>query len=260
VLELVDSLYLIKVVTVLMLPPGINVLAGLAGLALWWGRRRVAGAFLVVVGVVGLYVLAIPVTSGFLHRALTDHGAVSVQELRESGAGAIVVLGGGRVSEAPEYGGRDTVSAEALVRLRYAARLHRESGLPILVTGGTVFGDRPPESEAMAEALEEDFRVAVRWREGESRNTAENASFTARLLADEGIRRVALVSHSAHQRRAAEAFRRAGLEVVPAPTMIPRPDPGGGRLMDWLPNASALFSSARALHEHLGLLWYRLRY
>ncbi len=46
-----------------------------------------------------------------------------------------MVLGGGRYRDAPEYG-NDTVGEYTLVRLRYAAKLHRETGFPLLVTGG----------------------------------------------------------------------------------------------------------------------------
>jgi uncharacterized SAM-binding protein YcdF (DUF218 family) len=47
-----------------------------------------------------------------------------------------------------------------------------------------------------------------------SRNTAENAVHSARLLRERGLRRVVLVSHAAHLFRARLMFRLAGLDVV----------------------------------------------
>ena len=45
------------------------------------------------------------------------------------------MLGGGVDYGAPEYGG-NTVVSSTLVRLRYAARLYRATGKPVLVSGG----------------------------------------------------------------------------------------------------------------------------
>ena len=64
-------------------------------------------------------------------------------------AGAIVVLGGGRYDEAPEYGD-DTISLAGLRRVRYAAVLQRRTGLPVLVSGGSVYAEPLPESEPEA--------------------------------------------------------------------------------------------------------------
>ena len=50
--------------------------------------------------------------------------------------------------------------------------------------------------------------------ETESRNTFENAAYTARLLHAIGKPRIVLVSDRAHLPRAARLFRRAGFEVI----------------------------------------------
>ena len=51
--------------------------------------------------------------------------------------------------------------AESLERVRYAARLHRDTGLPLLVTGGRLFGETGDEATLMKQALTEDFTVPV---------------------------------------------------------------------------------------------------
>ena len=50
--------------------------------------------------------------------------------------------------------------------------------------------------------------------EAESRDTAENALYTARLLRSRGLGRVVLVSDRAHLLRARPLFRLAGLTVI----------------------------------------------
>ena len=102
----------------------------------------------------------------------------------------------------------------------------------------------------MAEALEIDFGVRVRWTETESRDTAENAAFLAPMLKDAGIRRVALVTHAWHMPRARELFERNGMEVLTALTRFTTRSPG--TLGPGLPSASGLRTSYFALHEWLG--------
>ena len=102
--------------------------------------------------------------------------------MKNQTADAIVVLGAGSYLKAPEYGA-DTVGEAGLFRLRYAARLQRETGRPVLVTGGKPQGNTLSEAEQMKAVLENEFHVPVKWTEGESNNTLENARFTQRILA-----------------------------------------------------------------------------
>ena len=105
----------------------------------------------------------------------------------------------------------------------------------------------------MAAALRETFDVPVRWLEGESRNTAENARFSASMLGGAGVERVALVSQAWHLPRATAEFERAGLGVIPAPTEFASAPPPG--LHGWIPRAYHLQQSTQALHEWLGRGW-----
>ena len=143
----------------------------------------------------------------------------------------IVVLGGGRDRDDPAWGA-DQPSPLALERLRYAARLARASGLPLLTSGGLHFGEPPSEAKIMADTLKRDFGVDVRWQEEESRTTWENATFSAKLLQPAGVRRVLLVTQASHMPRARWCFERAGFEAAYvsgasiAYTRLGRPDIG----------------------------------
>ena len=173
---------------------------------------------------------------------------------------AIVVLAGGRNANAPEYGG-ETVASASLVRLRYGARLQRETGLPLLVSGGRVYAVEPASEAALIkDVLENELKVPVRWLEERSRNTAENASYTAELLRGEGIAAVLLVTDAAHMPRAAEAFEKQGVVVYAAPTGRRAGHRTSTTVLDWLPSSGALDRSRMALHELLGRVWYRIRY
>lgn len=246
-----------RVAEALLLPPGLVVLLLLAALLVWrW--RRAAGA-LVVVALSVLYFASIPATAHWLlDRLERPYPALSSERLRHLDAGAIVILGAGRYPDAPEYGG-DTVSQLALERLRYGAYLHRRTGLPVLVTGGATLEQPVPEAQLLEHSLRSDFGVTAIWAEDRSRTTAENARYSAELLAQRGIFRIALVTHALHMARAEGAFRRAGLEVVAAPTAYHRRGALDTGAAAWLPRAVALRYTNQALHEYLGMLWYRLR-
>jgi uncharacterized SAM-binding protein YcdF (DUF218 family) len=172
-------------------------------------------------------------------------------------AEAIVILGGGTYFSAPEYAGRDTIGDATLVRLRYGAKLQRETGKPILVTGGKPLGNSISEAQQMRAALEEDFRVPVRWTEDESENTLENASHSFLILQQAGIHKIYLVTHAWHMPRSAEAFRHAGFEVVEAPTAFTTRYQTD--LLTFLPQATAMRDSKIFVHEVIGLLWYRVK-
>lgn len=243
----------------LLSPPAPQILLVLAGLALL-RRRPWLGRSLVATGLGMLYLMATPLGAGLLAQGLETAPALPADPRAWGGAQAIVVLGGGR-QPAPEFGGRDMPNYWTASRLRYGAALYRRSGLPLAVSGGVV-GAAEVETEAavMARSLREDHVVNVRWQEGGSRTTWENAQLTRRLLAPQGVDRIVLVTQGLHMRRARFAFEQAGFTVVPAPLDLVGPGVARRPLVLRLAPSSAHFMvSAQALHEYGGLVAYRLR-
>ncbi len=242
----------------LALPPAANLLA----LLLAWrlrARHPLLSNLLVLFSVASLLALSMPAVTLALQNLHVRHGAIDPQELVAFRAGAIVVLGGGRLRGAPEYGGLDQPGSLTFQRIRYGAYLHKRTGVPLLVTGGRVEGESRSEAELMRDALQQSLGgVSSRWLEPHSRTTFENASFSAQILLQEGVQRVALVTHAVHMPRAAALFEQQGLKVLAAPTGFWTP-PRSDAINRWVPDAESLLVSARILHEQLGLLWYWLR-
>lgn len=234
-----------------LLPPLNLFMLGLAGLFLR-GRRRMLGGLLIGASLLGLVVLSTPIVSFWLLDSLKP----APVPITGKEADAIVILGGGRDINSLEFGG-DTLSRYSLERARYGAWLARRLGKPILVTGGMPGGGSRSEGEIMAEALNREFGVKVRWVENQAENTRENARLSAALLVQDGIHRVYLVTHCWHLRRAMPEFEATGLTVIPAGTGYSLPSPAN--LLDFLPSARALDQSYSALHEWIGVLWYRIR-
>jgi len=234
-----------KLLAGLVLPPTGPLLLAIAG-ALLVRRWPRLGRVMLWSGLLILLALSLHPVADLLLRLANESAPVRIEDART--AQAVVILGCCVRREALEYGG-DTLGRLALERVRYGAKLARETGLPVLVSGGTVYGDTATEASLMRAALEQELNVPVRWAEDRSRNTHENARFSAAMLRRDGVRRVVLVTHGFHMRRARAEFVAAGLEVVPAPTLIPRfmiASP-----FDFLPSVGALQGSYYALHELL---------
>ncbi len=237
----------------LVLPPAGPVLLAAAGawLALRHpaGRARRAGIALLACGLALLWLLSLPVVAGWLARA-ADRTAV-LDAGRAQGAQAIVILGGGGARKsAPEYGGAPAAGAQLLERLAYGAYLAHRTGLPVLVTGSYA------ETEAMHATLSRQFQVAPRWIESHSRDTFQNAQYSAPLLAQSGVHRVLLVTSAAHAYRAAREFEAAGFTVVPAP--VGAWVPQELNLFSFVPDMDALGRSTEGLYELSGDLARRL--
>lgn len=207
-----------KVFWVLAQPLSIVFLFGLCGIALaMWGRRRLG----IVAASLGLLVLGLV--------TFTNLGAVLIAPLEArferpaempADVGAILVLGGSTAARVSTARGIAELNAAGdrftdAVRL---ARLYPEA--KIVFTGGAGILDRGTESEAvtaerffLSMGIEPERLVL----ESLSRNTDENADFSAELLADvDGS--IMLVTSAFHMPRSVGLFRRVRVDVVPWPT------------------------------------------
>jgi len=245
------------IVALLFDPVTLFTLGILVGAVGWKRSRRFAG-WIWIASCCALVVLSTPYVAGHLLYSLQTDPPIFAGEPLSEGPQAIVILGAGMHPGAPEYGGA-TVGRLTLARLRYGAALHRKTGLPVLVSGGHILGNGEALSSAMARALANDLGVTVRWTESQSLNTYENAEESASVLGADGINWVYLVTHASHMLRAAEAFRKAGLQVTRAGTeftLIPEEL----EFVDFLPNVGALTASRYAIHELVGRVWYHVAY
>lgn len=244
----------IKIISSLLLLPASLILLCIVGMFL----RRSYPSVAIVVSFTSLLLLLVLSTEvgALLLAGPLERRVPALEANAVGGAQAIVILGGGRISNAPEYNGEDMPNYQTLARLRYGARLQRQTGLPILVSGGMPDGSRVSEATLMANSLQEDFSVPVKWREEASDDTAQNAQFSAAILQQTGVRKILLVTDALHMSRAQMMFAQAGLDVVVAPTifysherLIPR---------SFLPSGKGMYRSDYALHEWLGILWFKM--
>ncbi|MBI5906250.1 MAG: YdcF family protein [Deltaproteobacteria bacterium] len=239
----------------LILPPGLFIV-----LLAWLGiralaRRQLNPGFPVLLIAGALAALsAAPVSDRLTAGLEARYGIPDRPE-----GDVIVLLGGGVFGGSPDLTGRGFPTDGMLPRVITAARLQKRLGVPVVVSGGKAFDHLDAEAPVAARILA-DLGVASGKivKEGDSRDTAENALRTKRILEEKRLRAPLLVTSAYHMPRSVEMFRRAGVAVTPVPagyrTWMGKPY----RWMDYLPSAGALFSSTAALREHLGLLYYRI--
>ena len=181
----------------LLLPPGILLL--LLALAWWWRRSRPRlAAVCFTLGLGGFWLMSLPIVVQWGAELLEREPPLAREEWATLArhADAIVVLGSGRERGDPAWGA-DQPTGVGLERERYAARLAKASGLPVLTSGGLHYGTPPTEARLMADSLHDDFGVTVRWQEGRSRTTWENAQFSAEARAARGRAGAVLTQASA---------------------------------------------------------------
>jgi uncharacterized SAM-binding protein YcdF (DUF218 family) len=234
----------------LVVPPLGPLLLLIFGIGLSRRSRRF-GAFLVWAGAGALILLSIPFVSDGLARTVEVFPPLRGVPANTD---AIVVLGGGI-----RHNGEGRLGAvprqPALERLAAGAALARRTGLPLVLSGGSV-DSGPPEADVLEASLEDQFGIHALLLERKSRTTRENARETAALLLPRGYRRIVLVTSSVHMRRAVGEFNRAGFLVTPAPCGMAGPWRLGFK--EWLPKPSALEQSYEAIYEWSGLVAARV--
>ncbi|TKB08561.1 YdcF family protein [Desulforhopalus sp. IMCC35007] len=244
--------YLLKTI---LLPPFTQIIVLLMAWPLHKRRPLCANA-LFILAVLSLWGLGTPIASTSLALSLRQDQALQPHQLATLQADAIVILSGTQNEATPEFG--EPVSGEqALSRIRYGAFLQRRTGLPVLLSGGSVQSNEHRSlAETMAFDLFEGFGIQAKWLEAKSRTTAENADFSYEILEAENKTSILLVTSSLHMMRAKWSFERAGFFVQPAPTDFI--DKKTLSTSSFIPNAHSLQLSSEAIHEWLGYWVYLL--
>ena len=215
----------------------------LALVAFCWRKRALAIAAMAV-----LLLLAVPLVANTLIGSL-ELGLSATPDV--TGMQAVLILG---ADVDRDREGKVIPGGLTLERLRVGVALSRQTGLPIAVTGGQVWADKPSIGSVMADSLAHDFGRPATWVEGKSADTWENAQDSAALLVPAGIHDVLLVTHAWHMQRSLIAFQHSGLHAVAAPLWLDKAFSGS-----LVPSVHAWQLSYYAFHEWIGIVWYRLR-
>ncbi len=250
---------MLTTVKMLLMPPGILLIMTVIGLvlALIHKRWRERWLILSLVAASLLYLLSTNVIASNLLVAVQSPMPPADADSETPRPRAVVILSAGAHLATPEHP-REELNGLTLERLHHGARVARDEGLPVLVTGGRMTQFRKSLAWMMARTLIQDLGFESVLLEGQAQNTFENAVFSAKILRSENIDTIYLATHAWHLPRAREAFARAGLNVVPLP--VAPATRAHMKTTDFLPSVASLRNSYFAVHEMVGRLWYRLYY
>lgn len=163
----------------------------------------------------------------------------------------VAVLGGGSYLSGYRQQYYD-LSHDSYARLCRGVSLYKQSNARTLVFCGT---------KAMKPfAMQLDIPESEILEETDSTNTMENAAHLAEILPAGQNRRIAVVTSAVHLPRAETVFKACFPQdvIVPIPANYLEVSEGGIKTI--IPTASHFERSTRALHEWIGILWYKIRY
>jgi uncharacterized SAM-binding protein YcdF (DUF218 family) len=176
----------------------------------------------------------------------------------------VVVLGGGRHPAPGPARASEWIDADRFFGgLEAYQQLRRQNQSPQLIfTGGwwPSMPSMPTEGEVLRQrAIELGLPAADLATTGRVRNTAQEARAVAALLPAGSS--IVLVTSAFHLPRAVRLFERQGMRVLPYPVDFQASGAWAGQPLAnplfWIPSASGLDRSSRALREVMGRTLYR---
>jgi uncharacterized SAM-binding protein YcdF (DUF218 family) len=244
--------------TALALPPASLLLLIFIGALLFNSKPKLAKR-VILFAVTTFWLISTNTFSVWIYnQVIPEYQLVTAKDLKDRSVQAVVVLGGGIVTGLP--GDDQQMSKTSLERLRLGAQLARQSGLPLVFSGGSGWGAKDSsvaEADVAEKVLQDAFGIKLNYKESSSRDTQENAGNTWALLSKQGIQKIALVTHSTHMPRAITEFKQLGFEVTVA--AMGQPTAGSEPVLRWMPGASNLELSQSVLRELLARLIQKLR-
>lgn len=237
-----------KLLARLILPPGtFVVLLTFSGLWFLFRKNRVAGLVNCLMALL-IWLLSIaPVSDALMG------GLESGYRIPENPRGDVVILlCGGVNSNTTELSGVSTLSAPMSWRLVSAVHIQRSLNIPMIVTG-------KDESRVVKKILVDigipEDKIIV---EEEARDTSENARYTKEICVKNGYKMPILVTCAHHMKRAVLSFKKVGMDVIPYASNFKTSNDTVYEWIDYLPNINDFYDSYSAIHEYLGLLFYKV--
>lgn len=233
------------------------ILIFLAAVFFLRGRRKFSG-FLGIFSLIWLLAISTPFLPDLLVSRLEDRYAVFNPDtfVGLDNAVHIVVLGGGHVND-DQLPANDRLSPTAMVRLSEAIRIHRQLPESIIVTSGGSASGNQPQAKVLAEtALLMGVGKKYIKTQPLPKNTRMEASEYKKLFGDTA--QLIVVTSAAHMPRAIYSFQKVGLDPVAAPTChLVKIDENYNRWIGF-PSSDNIHKMESAVHEYVGLLWYKL--
>ena len=246
-------------IKLLLSTPAVWVLLLLViGLALTRRAARTAGMrvgwYCLLGATILLYVLSTGAFSNALISSLEKPFiTVTAEDLNR--VEVVVVLGGGTL-RAGGPGGRSEPVGTTWLRLSGGVEYFNRSGALLLVLSDNAAGAEVMRLHAMRLGVPPE-KILL---EGGSINTYDQARLSRKLLGPGEGPVVGLATSALHMKRSLWSFNRYFNDVVPLATNFSHsPRKQGLSLTDFVPTAGGLSATTDALHEVIGMIWYRTK-
>jgi uncharacterized SAM-binding protein YcdF (DUF218 family) len=246
-----------KIISPFIVPPGIFILILFAtGLWLLYKKKRKIGILNTCIACLMWLLSTQPVSDLFLK------GLESGLQIPQNPKGDVIILPSHRIyKDAPDLSGIGYPSGEMLNRMFTAIRLQRKLNIPVIVSGGyiseSVYKQNWPRAvkRLISEAGGYPNKIII---ENESRNTYENAKNSYLVCQKHDFENPILVTSAYHMKRSVRSFNKFGIRVLPVPTGFKTWKHKKYTWRDYLPKD---FENTRvAIHEYIGLMYYKLFY
>jgi uncharacterized SAM-binding protein YcdF (DUF218 family) len=246
-----------KIVTPFLLPPGVFIVLLVVSGFLVMRRKHYRLALMQIgLGLLLWFFSITPVADRLLM------GLESEFPIPRTIAGdVIILLGGGVADDVPDLTGTGFPVGDMLGRIITAVRLQKALQVPVIISSGQVYRGRPAAAPIYKRILTDlgvDQRQII--LESQSRDTYENAKYCQAICVRRGFVAPVLVTAAYHLKRAQMAFDKAGVKVTAVPAYLQTRAGRAYRWYHYLPQAENLANVSAALHEYLGIVFYRFAY
>lgn len=250
-----------KLLPPFFMPLSLVLLLTIPGLfLLYFSKKQKIAKFMLTIGILVLTAFSTEKIPNMLLKPLETmyppYNVSNVPIERDSDIKYVVVLSGGHISD-PEIPATSQLSESTLTRLAEGIRIYRNiQGSKLLLSGGKVF-DPIPEALTMANVAnslgipKNDIII-----ESSSKDTKDQAKLIKKIVTDQTF---ILVTSAFHMPRSMALFGKLGMKPIPAPTQHMNPKRASFQIGSFLPNSGSLEKSEKSIHEHLGILWAKLR-
>jgi uncharacterized SAM-binding protein YcdF (DUF218 family) len=251
------SIILLELGKAILVPTVALIAALLIGSLLLWSPFPKVGRWVTTIASIILVVFAIGPVSAWVARPLEARFA-PVRQLPDSVTG-IILLGGAFERDLTADWNQPQLNNHAQRITTFLALARKYPNLQLIFSGGSpAFSSQPLSESDIARDLFASLGVNPDriLFENRSRNTCENAIYTAQLVKPIEQQTWVLVTSAMDMPRAVGAFRKVGFRVLPYPVDYTT---GKSVTLGLVPTVVRnLGSLDHAAHEWLGLLGYRL--
>lgn len=239
-----------SVIGFLVTPSNLVILLFVAGVLLCAVRRlRRAGRSFLLAAMVLYAMFAIgPVSFWLLGRLEYEYPYLG--DISSARDAEIIVVLAAYSDDDPNLPLSSRVNSSAAFRLMEALRIQRQVPGARIVISGPSRGTGVMKDVLVSLGMDE-AKILI---DDGALNTSQSAMNMKEIVGD---RRVVLVTSAGHMPRSMMVFRKAGMQPIPAPTDYLTFK--NFLAISYLPSPLHLKNSDLAIHEYIGILWYRIR-